>query len=548
MKIWSMMKRCKAGIYISLCLSFLLTIYAPLEMFFYNIDDFWFNFTLMFPVCLILFLVLWMAGSLAFILLGAVNKYIYNVGIAVGFVTLICTYVQGTFLISNLPPMDGTNIDWGEYRAENVKTIILWVLILAACLVIIKFAKISLFNKIAGKVSCYLFLILLFSIFISGIATSGYKDKDLLTATNRYEFEFSEDTNFIILILDAVDAGTVSQILETDEESREVFTDFTYYENVLCAYPFTKFSMPFIMSGKWYTNEKPPRDYFEESIDESPLINTIEEQYKMELFSNSIAIVNEENSERFANMVSDHSYISSYKQFVKGMIKLAGIKYAPYPAKKICYNVLEQLEGARGIGEEVEDDQIFSGNNRRFCQRIEENEIAYTSDKVFKLIHLEGAHVPYRYNKNVEVIEDGTYLGNVEASITTASRFLDKLKESNVYDNSVIIIMADHGYNIVGLRGRQNPILFIKGIGEHHEMNVSNAPISYDDLQDAYQLLLKGESGDAVFPWEENQKRQRRYLLYVYEEEETMYEYMTEGHAAETEELQPTGKEFVRAH
>lgn len=542
----SYVKQYKAGIAISLCLSFLLTVYAPLEMYFYNIDDFWFNFSMVFPVCLVLFFILWAVGSLIFTFLGRINKDMCSVAIAGAFVVLICTYIQGTFLINYLPPMDGTNIDWGKYNAENIVTIILWIVVLAGCLVLAKFAKEELFIKIAGGGSLFLFMILLVSIAFSGFITSGYKSKDLLVATNKDEFEFSEDTNFIIFVLDAVDAGTVSQILETDEESKAVFEDFTYYENVVCAYPFTKYAMPFILSGKWYTNEEPPINYFREAIKESPLINTIKDQYKMEIFSDSIPVVNEKNSRQFDNMVLDYCYISSYKQFVKGLIKLAGIRYAPYPIKERCYNALEQLEGARGIELAADEDQIYTWNNKELYQRIKEKEISYTSERVFKLVHAQGAHVPYQYNKNVEKIENGTYVGNVEASITVVSGYLNKLKENDVYENSVIIIMADHGYSTEGLEGRQNPILFIKGIGEHHEMETSNAPISYDDLQDAYQLLLAGESGENVFNWKEGQTRQRKYILYRYEEEEKMYEYVTEGNATETEEMRATGREFVR--
>ena len=41
--------------------------------------------------------------------------------------------------------------------------------------------------------------------------------------------------------------------------------------------------------------------------------------------------------------------------------------------------------------------------------------------------------------------------------------FGSKLKEAGVWDNSVIIVLADHGYEPTGkLEGRQNPILYIK--------------------------------------------------------------------------------------
>ena len=61
--------------------------------------------------------------------------------------------------------------------------------------------------------------------------------------------------------------------------------------------------------------------------------------------------------------------------------------------------------------------------------------------------------------------------------MTVTMAYLNKLREAGVYDNSVIIILSDHGYNIEGEAvkvaqknenetGRQHPILFVKGLNE----------------------------------------------------------------------------------
>lgn len=66
-------------------------------------------------------------------------------------------------------------------------------------------------------------------------------------------------------------------------------------------------------------------------------------------------------------------------------------------------------------------------------------------------------------DKEVHVIENGTYEGNVSACVTVIDRYLNKLKDAGVYDNSVIIIMSDHGYNADGgTEGRQNPFLLLR--------------------------------------------------------------------------------------
>ena len=82
-------------------------------------------------------------------------------------------------------------------------------------------------------------------------------------------------------------------------------------------------------------------------------------------------------------------------------------------------------------------------------------------------------------------------------------------------------------------------------MGEQHDLQISQAPVSYDDLQEAFGRLLEGSSSDAVFDVREGEERERSYLFYEYEQDEHMYEYVTSGHASAEEELQPTGREFI---
>lgn len=82
-------------------------------------------------------------------------------------------------------------------------------------------------------------------------------------------------------------------------------------------------------------------------------------------------------------------------------------------------------------------------------------------------------------------IENGTYEQSIEASMTIVATYLQKLKDSGVYDNTAIMILSDHGYNIEdddSSEKRQHPILFVKGVGEHYdELQISSAPISQSD-------------------------------------------------------------------
>lgn len=59
----------------------------------------------------------------------------------------------------------------------------------------------------------------------------------------------SGEQNFVIFMLDAADSREFSYLLEQNPEYRDIFADFTYYENTVGAYSCTRYAVPYILSG-----------------------------------------------------------------------------------------------------------------------------------------------------------------------------------------------------------------------------------------------------------------------------------------------------------
>ena len=57
-------------------------------------------------------------------------------------------------------------------------------------------------------------------------------------------------------------------------------------------------------------------------------------------------------------------------------------------------------------------------------------------------------------------------------------------------------------------------------------MQISEAPVSYVDLWDAYMRLMDGKQSDAIFDWKEGDTRERRYLRYSFSETDHLVEYI----------------------
>ena len=153
-------KQLLPGIVLSVAVGFLVFLYAPIDLYCSNADEFWFDFGILFTAALGLFAVCVAVMSLAYIVLWLIHPVAYRIGLAGGFIALICTYVQGNFMVKNLPPLDGSTIDWGNYTALRTEGIILWTVVAVITAAMCIFLKKELFTKAVMYLSTCLTLML----------------------------------------------------------------------------------------------------------------------------------------------------------------------------------------------------------------------------------------------------------------------------------------------------------------------------------------------------------------------------------------------------
>lgn len=476
----------------------------------------------------------------------------YRVLLLLYFIAFICSYIQGNWLAGGLPALDGHYIDWSQYTVERTKSLILWIIVCIVLTTVFLKIKKEYFEKTVQVVSICMILMFCVTLLTLALENRGFEKKPDLVLTTKDMFEMSEDANFVILVLDAVDAMRLEELFETEEEYNEFFQDFTFYDNMLGAYPVTKYSVPYILTGQWFENETRFSTYEIGAYQESPFLITLEDTgYKMSLYTTAV-LLEDAGKQQFENILPGKRGVSDKWAFARWQMLMTVFKYAPYDIKKLFFinpDAFRQLiippDGAT----------LFTTSNATFYEGISDEKINCIEQKCFKFIHVDGAHVPYLYDKDMNEIEGATYETSLQACMTITEAYLDKLKESGMYDNSVIIIMADHGYND-GMHNwgeihgkgemRQNPIFFVKGINEHHDFGISHAPVSFEDLQTAYQRLLNGMEGDKIFDWEEGDRRDRRFLSYQIEKGNLFTEFIQSEDARNTNAMYETGKRYSR--
>ena len=542
-----MLKDLIPAIIVALVASFMLYIYEPIITYSANIDDFWFGFNLMLPNIMLYFIGLFFMFLVIFAIIYYISlklkkEKIYKIVLVISFILLTFFYIQGVYLVGSLPTLDGTTIEWGAYTKDTIISICLISVIIIAEIILIKKFNIDKAININKYITIAIFVMISVSVVSSFANPSIFKEKIIATATNRNINNASSDKNFFILLVDAVDSYDFAKIVKESDKYSDTFNDFTYYPDTLSGYTFTRDSIPFIFSGEWNENKTEFDEYATKAFNESKFLKELKDkEYNMNFYEYQVPW-NDKNAACFSNIELYENKVNGIK-FFKELTKYILFKYLPYPLKKYSHIETANFDYCKVD----EGETYFNWENKTAYENIKNNELNKENKKYFQFMHIEGGHVPFDYDEDVNQIpvEEGTYDKKMKATLNIVNSYIERLKKNNVYDNSVIVIMADHGYWNSNNNGRHNPILYIKGINEHHKMETSEIPVSYEDICGAFTELLQDKNSGELFK-NIDQNRIRRFIDNPAGGEECMAEYEVRGKAWDSYAVVETGRKFNR--
>ncbi len=560
-------KAVSTGLILSAAFSFMITVFAPTEFYIFNSEDLWFDYYDMLSTLAILFASVFLLNSLLFCLLRKAGRDIYRWFVFFETVVLVYTYIQGNYLAAKLPGLDGTVINWAEYAPMIPVSVVLFLVLTAVLAVLLKIFHFPVVLKIAKGVGIYLFLILavtlVFNIFKNSY--TFFREKIDQNITVKDEMLLSSDRNMVILLLDRIESEDVENFMREDPgKYADCFEDFTYYRDAMGGYSRTEFSIPLILTGNQYKNDEDYYDFYTRSVLESPLFSNLEKRdYSMEVYDVTNFICNDPSVfDRFSNILETRLEFKSKREFAAMLMRMIGYKYAPYGLKQF-FNAdrvdFKELE----VGKYDYGYDRFIWFNGEYYDLINSQPFEKEEKKHFKWIHLEGGHRPYDLKADMSFLDEDHeypaekndpvkgkegYREKEKASLKVAKTMIEKLKEEGLYDNSVIVILSDHGDYYHETYKAQNPLLLVKGVNEHHPMKVSMAPVSYvTDLQAAFENLLDGKASDEIFAVKEGDKVKRQYLFYNdWRDHSVLYEYEQTGHATDMDTFVLTGNTYVK--
>ncbi len=526
--------------------SFMLCIFAPLDLYFSNKDEYWFTITQLLSVAFLISIAFLIVLLICFFGFSKMKKseYIYAFFTCI----LIYFYIQGNYIPRNYGVLNGEEIDWSSYTSYEIASIALAI----ACIIIgvvlcVKFRdKITLFGT---GVSVFLFLIQFVTILTLSVQNiDNTKSAAKYVNTEKNILELSEDKNVVVFLLDTFDGSYMNELISSDNKKcSEVFEDFTFYKDTLGAYPTTKCALPHILTGKWYENEEPFADYVKKAyIDNKVYINFAEKDYKLDVYTDSMFLA--PDIVTFENVEEGNYYISDNVKFAKEIYTLVSFNYMPQQLKRFFFTDTDAISNLK---ESTTTSSSFSSDTIRFVNKLEKEGLNVSrKGNLFKFYHLDGTHQPYTFGEDLtsDANVNYTYLDETLGNIELVRKYIDQLKEKNLYDNTAIVILADHGQ----LGYSQNPLFMIKNFGEKHEFAVSDIKMTFDQLDEIWIALANNEIVDESFISNYSSEYQnRRFLYYNWDDAwsrmfmpgmEEMYSF---GPAYDHEQLIASGRVYL---
>lgn len=589
------------GIVVAIFATFTLTVFAPYEMYATNVGDFWFDLWDILPgfatVSAVMFAALLIINTVTS-LIPKVNRYFLGIEMMV---TLLL-YFSGNFMSIYVGELNGESINWELYSAEGMASQIgLIGLVLVVLLLIYRFTW-EKFMPVARVVMVCICLVQLITMVTVSVDGRVFGSKTGYYATNVGHNEYSSGRNMNILVLDSFDARVFDDIMNEEEEliaagkkcenrtCKEILSDFTFYKNNAGMFTLTDFAIPQIITGEKYLNQEDYGPFVEKAYFDSPLLNTLHDDGWETNIYTTVTLPQDGAREWINNWKQVDFEASNMMGLTECFYELLAFRYLPYSYKPMFEYSSDYLNVyQKAVGDEVnaeyvprrsaaskeqnsitkdanalagEPDAIdLSGGlveNEVFCWK---NDVFYktipamhvTKDKpVMHFYHIKGLHAKRDMDINMQVHDNKnlySYNETAYACMKIIDAWLTQLKEIGVYDNSSIIIMADHGMSGYRMGGEmQSPLLLIKGVDEHHDFSVDERAVSYADLQPVYLNLLSGAKSDAVFE-SENHERFLYSTDYIgalksYSRNEPFYEYSIGEDAFDVTQIRRTGRVF----
>ena len=404
----------------------------------------------------------------------------------------LAAYVQGNFLNPDFGVLNGRQIQWSQFRVNAIISTVLWIVLIVVPAVVVCFKK-DIMTKIMKWGSLFLSSIQVVTLVVLIVSSKRSVDYSYVVTKND-EFALSSQGNVVVFIVDTLDNDDAQNYV-IDRYSEEL-KDFTYFDNMIGGGAPTALGVPLMLTGYQYDTTQSLADYRKKAYEEGSLIQDMSDNgYDVKLYTSS-EYLNGVNQEAVANTAGGQKYrISDKVQFFKNIYKMSAFYAFPQIIKQYFWFYGDDFAACQApknnniIQYELDDSQLYADFKNNGGITVD------AGNKTFTLYHMVGAHAPYEMNEQcVDVGETETSLDKqIQGVFRYINEYMQQMKDKGVYDNSTVIITADHG----GYRLYERPAVFVKMADTHNDvMQINSDSVTFKNLYATYGKAALGQKSN----------------------------------------------------
>lgn len=476
-----------------------LFVVAPFELVMGNAQDLVMGIQVVGPIMTLFSLIL---GVILALLLSALRGKAFDVALAVMVAIGVCSVAQALFMNATLPTADGRLLVLGEFPFEVAFSLVVWLAILGAC---VTFAvRKPAFMRFFATCACCL-LAVVQVIGVAGLAWSYAHDESDpgrdLAITEQGMLDVSGKSNVIVFVLDTTDTVQVLKDLRDYPDMAQEVDGFTFFPDSTGSLIPTRFGVPYLLTGKMPQPSETFDEYMVNRYQDSSFMSDIRDAgYSIGIYSDSVI-----NGRPYLDGLAQNVHrIDAGKAVAQGVVSIPGTigvmcqcalyRDLPWLAKPAFWYYTDWINTHLVDGMAAPDDPSsvpYLIDDAAYFQKLETRGLAVAEEGergAFKFIHLLGSHGPYTLGEDARTVKGESDIDRqTRGSFHIVGEYVRQLKELGVYDQSTIIVTADHGQWINSVEDAwwiSSPVMMVKPAGAKGSgLGRSNALTGHVDFQ-----------------------------------------------------------------
>ena len=498
------------------------------------------------------------AAVVSALVISATRGRAYDVLVALVVALAAASLVQALCFNGPLPAADGSYVDWTSFTKITLVSCAVWVLIIAG-LVALAVAK-PVASKSVAVVAC-LVLILTQGVSLGASVASHSKDGGSLYVTEDGLMEVSDKRNVIVMVLDTFDTAKLKELVANHPDALSEMGGFTWFDNSTEQLIPTRYAIPSLVTGYSFdtNNTELTKAEIQSWFTQDNLISEAREQgWSVGVYSDSLSEGMDALSRQTVNVHALDDISVDPVSTVKSLTVCALYRNAPWPLKSHFRFYTDDLN--RGVASKTEANpaaKTYIMDDPAYYQQLTSSKLHFEqreSTGAWRFIHLTGSHAPYIMNENAESVSEGESSLEQQnlGSLKIVSEYLRQLKELGVYENSTIILTADHGtwWSAENPPDETSPILLVKPAGADSSQPVvrSSVPTGHVDLPATLRAAFGVETSEPTVFDVTDEPRERYFYWIDHSEVDKMDHWLREwkitGDALDFSNWHSTGRNW----